>query len=148
MTLFARGRRAFSSACIATIVVAALHTIGNTLSGPPPDAAYAAVVSAMRGYTIPLGIGMSPSLWDIYRGLVFTMSICLVAMGALGLMIAASRDATARLLSGAALVLGVFSAALTLLYWVYRVPPPLITMAIVTALFAIAVVTTSRASRP
>ncbi len=146
MTLFERGRRAFSSAVSPPSRRGAndrKHVVKAT-AGP----AYAAVVSAMRGYTIPLGIGMSPSLWDIYRGLVFTMSICLVAMGALGLMIAASRDATARLLSSAALVLGGFSAALTLLYWVYRVPPPLITMAIVTALFAIAVVTTSRASRP
>ncbi|HEY7192938.1 MAG TPA: hypothetical protein VH439_04280 [Gemmatimonadales bacterium] len=145
MTLFARGRRMFTSACMATLVVAALHTIGNTISGPP-DPGYASVEAAMRAYSIPLGIGMSPSMWDIFRGLVFTMSICLVAMGVLGLVVAASREATPRLLSRMAVVLALASAALTAVYWVYRVPPPLITMAIVTLLFVVSVATTSKSA--
>jgi len=144
MQLFARGRRSFTWSCIATIVVAALHTIGNTVSTPPGDAAYVALESAMRGYRVPLGMGMTPSVWEIYRGLVFTMTICLVAMGALGLAVAGSRDATPQLLSRAALVLAIFSAALTVLYWVYQIPPPLISMAIVTVLFAMAFRTTSQ----
>jgi hypothetical protein len=147
MTLFARGRRMFTSACMATLVVAALHTIGNTISGPP-DPGYASVEAAMRAYSIPLGIGMSPSMWDIFRGLVFTMSICLVAMGVLGLVVAASHEATPRLLSRMALVLALASAALTALYWVYRVPPPLITMAVVTILFVVSVATTSKSADP
>ena len=72
------------------------------------------------------------------------MSICLVAMGALGLAVAGSRDATPELLSRTALVLAIFSAALTVLYWVYQIPPPLISMAIVTVLFAMAFRTTSQ----
>jgi hypothetical protein len=143
MLLFARGRRLFTWSCIATIVVAALHTIGNTVSTPPDDAALVSLESAMRGYRISMGMGMAPSVWEIYRGLVFTMSVCLVAMGALGLAAAGSRDATAPLLSRLALVLAIFSAALTVLYWVYQIPPPLISMTIVTVLFAIAYRTTS-----
>jgi drug/metabolite transporter (DMT)-like permease len=85
-------------------------------------------------------------MWDIFRGLVFTMSICLVAMGVLGLVVAASHEATPRLLSRMALVLALASAALTALYWVYRVPPPLITMAVVTILFVVSVATTSRSA--
>jgi hypothetical protein len=92
-----------------------------------------------------MGMGMSPSVWEIYRGLVFTMSLCLVAMGALGLAVAGSRDATTRLLSRLALVFAISSAALTILYWVYQIPPPLISMAIVTVLFAIAFRTTAQA---
>jgi hypothetical protein len=106
------------------------------------------VEAAMRAYSIPLGIGMSPSMWDIFRGLVFTMSICLVAMGVLGLVVAASHEATPRLLSRMALVLALASAALTALYWVYRVPPPLITMAVVTILFVVSVATTSKSADP
>ncbi|HEX2457785.1 MAG TPA: hypothetical protein VHI99_29075 [Vicinamibacterales bacterium] len=145
MLPFARGRRLFTWSCIATIVVAALHTIGNTVGTPPGDAAFVSLESAMRGYRIPMGMGMSPSVWEIYRGLVFTMSLCLVAMGALGLAVAGSRDATTRLLSRLALVFAISSAALTILYWVYQIPPPLISMAIVTVLFAIAFRTTAQA---
>ena len=97
-----------------------------------------AVFDAMRGYRVPLGIGMAPSIWDIFRGLVFTMTVCLLAMGALGLVIAADRDATPRLLSRAAIVLTVMSACLTIMYAFYRIPPPLISMAVVTVLYACA----------
>jgi len=146
MLLFVRGRRLFTWSCIATIVVAALHTIGNTLSTPPGEGALLAVESAMRGYRLPLGLGMTPSIWEINRALVFTMSICYVAMGALGLAVAGSRDATPPLLSRLALLLAIFSAALTVLYWFYRIPPPLISMAIVTVLFAMAYRTTARST--
>jgi len=142
MLVFARGRRLFTWSCIATIVVATLHTIGNTVSTPPGDDALASVENAMRGYRIPLGMGMTPSVWEIYRGLIFTMSICLVAMGVLGLAVAGSRDATPPLLSRLALVLAIFSASLTVLYWFYQIPPPLISMAVVTVLFAMAFRTT------
>jgi hypothetical protein len=143
MSLFARGRRLFTWSCIATIVVAALHTIGNTVPPPTGDAALVSLEKAMRDYRIPMGMGMTPSVWEINRALVFTMSICLAAMGALGLAVAGAPDATPRLLSRLALVLAISSAALTILYWVYQIPPPLISMAIVTVLFAIAFRTTS-----
>ena len=146
MALFGPGRRLFSWACITTIAVAGLHTIGNTLSTPPGESTYRTVETAMRDYRVPMGMGMSPSLWDIYRGLVFTMSICLVAMGALGLAVAGSRDATPALLARLAVVLAFFSAALTVLYWIYQIPPPLISMAVVTVLFAIAFRTTARSA--
>jgi len=139
MSIFAAGRRWFAAASSATIVVAALHTLGNTLGPAPTDASYVALDAAMRGYVVPLGLGMSPSVWMIYQSLVFTMSICLVAMGSLGLVIGAS-DASPRLISRAALVLAVSSAALTALFAVCQVTPALVSMAVVTVLFAIAAV--------
>jgi hypothetical protein len=132
----------FAAASIAMILVAILHTIGNTLSSPPSDAAYTSLEAAMRAYTVPLGMGMVPSVWDVYRGLVFTMSICLAAMGALGIVVGASRDATPRLLSRVAIAQTIASAALTALYLAYQITPALISMAVVTLLFAIAVRTT------
>ncbi len=137
MSIFAPGRRWFAAGSIATIVVAALHTLGNTLGPAPTDAAYLALDAAMRGYVVPLGLGMSPSVWTIYQSLVFTMSICLLGMGILGLVIGAS-DASPRLISRVALVLAVSSAALTALYAVCQVTPALVSMAVVTVLFAIA----------
>jgi hypothetical protein len=138
MTLFAPGRRWFAAGSIATIVVAALHTIGNTLAPEPTDAAYVALVAAMRGYVIPLGLGMFPSMWAIYHSLVFTMSICLVAMGGLGLVIGSSSDASPRLIARAALVLFVASAALTALFLFCRITPALVSMAVVTVLYGMA----------
>jgi hypothetical protein len=143
--MFGRGRRLFTSASIATIVVAILHTIGNTApTDDPPE--MTAVFAAMRGYRVPLGIGMAPSIWDIFRGLVFTMTVCLLAMGALGLVVAADRDATPGLLSRVSLVLAMTSACLTVLFAFYRIPPPLISMAVVTVLYAAAVGTTRRSA--
>jgi hypothetical protein len=136
MIMFTRGRRLFATACIATIVVAILHTIGNTLGDAPPDPAYAAVDAAMRGYRIPLGMGMSPSVYDIHRTLVFTMSISIAAMGVLGLVVAASREATHTLIAQIATVEALTCGALTVLCALYQVPPPLISFTVVTLLFA------------
>jgi hypothetical protein len=97
----------------------------------------------MRGYQVPLGLGMTPSVWDIYRGLVFTMSICLVAMAGLGLMVSSAPEATPRLLSRVAMIEAVASAALTILYLAYQITPALVSMAVVTVLFAAAMRTTS-----
>jgi hypothetical protein len=139
--LFARGRRLFSIASIATIVVAILHTIGNTAPFEQPPA-MVAVLDAMRGYQVPMGMGMFPTIWDIFRGLVFTMTVCLLGLGALGLVLAADPAATPRLLSRVAVVFSVTSAALTALFAFYRIAPPLISMVVVTLLYAGAVKST------
>ncbi len=144
MALFAHGRRLFGVACIALFLVAALHTIGNTLPPPPTDPEYHATERAMMSYRVPLGMGMVPSVWDIHRSLVFTMSVCLVAMGALGAVVGASSDATPRLITRTALVQAISSAVLTALYFFYQITPAFISMAVVTVLFAGAVVTSKR----
>src|SRR5262245_36378176 len=143
MALFAPGRRWFAAGSLTMIVVAALHTIGNT-AGPPPDAALQSVESAMHGYTVPLGMGMSPSVWDIYRCLVFTMSICLVGLGALGIALGSSSQVPAAVLARVASLLTVVSAALAVLSFVYRIPPPLISFVVTTVLFAVASFATTR----
>jgi hypothetical protein len=139
--MFARGRRWFTAGCLTLFAVSLLHTLGNTLSTPPADAEYVGMEAAMREYLVPLGLGMSPSVWDIYMSLVFTMSVCLLGMGAIGVVVASSQDATPRLLSRVAAALAAISAALTILYAVYQVTPALVSLAVVTVLFVIAAVT-------
>jgi hypothetical protein len=143
MILFARGRRLFGVSCICLFLVAALHTIGNTLPPPPTGPQYQATERAMMSYRVPLGMGMGPSVWDIHRSLVFTMSVCLVAMGALGVVVGAANDATPRLISRTALVQAISSAVLTALFLFYQITPAFISMAVVTALFAGAVVSSN-----
>src|SRR4051812_19289868 len=146
MTLFRRGRRLFSVACLATILVAVLHTVGNTLSDTPTDAAYVVLDSAMHGYRVPLGIGMNPSIFDIYRPLVFPMSISVAAMGVLGLVVAASTESSTALIARVATVEAISCGALTILSAIYQVPPPLISFTVVTLLFAGAVIIARNAS--
>jgi hypothetical protein len=136
--MFAPGRRWFTAGCITLLFVALLHTLGNTLSSPPTDAEYIAMEASLRDYIVPLGLGMAPSMWDIYRSLVFTMSLCLVGLGLAGLAIVSAPDVTPRLLSRVALVFACVSFALTVLYLIYQVTPALVSLIVVTVLFVIA----------
>jgi hypothetical protein len=144
MPMFPSGRRWFVTASWATVAVSLLHTAGNTLSSPPTDPGYATLEKTMRGFTVPLGLGLVPSMWDINRSLVFTMSICLVTMGVLGILLGTSRDTTPRLLRPASVLLTLASAALTGLYFVYQVTPALVSMAVVTVLFIAAIAEAQR----
>src|SRR6185295_12779782 len=123
--MFTRGRRLFTIASLAMLLVAGLHTLGN-LDTRPIDAGDAAVQSAMSGYTIPLGMGMAPSIWGIFRMLVFTMTVTLVALAALALVLAADRQVPARALRHVAITLAITSGVLTAMCVFYQVPPPLI----------------------
>jgi len=139
--MFMRGRRLFTVASLAMILVAVLHTIGN-LNTAPADPAHAAVQQAMRGYTIPLGMGMAPSVWGIFRLLVYIMTGTLSGLGALGLVLAVDREVTGRTLRRVAAALTITSAVLTAMCVFYRVPPPFISFVVVTLLYAGATLTT------
>lgn len=115
----------FTVAAILMILTALAHTAGNLASGPV-DPADAAVEAAMQARKIPLGMGMAPSLWDVYRTLVFTMSITLIALGVMNLIVVASADVPGALLRRIAWLNFVWAGAFTLLSLAYRIPPPLI----------------------
>jgi Fe2+ transport system protein B len=140
----APGRRMLEIASYALIVVALLHTIGN-LNTTPADAAEASLQAAMRAYRVPLGMGMVPSVWDIFRGLVFTMSVCVVAMGVLGIVVA-NPEVPPRIQYRTALVLLISCAGLTAMYGMLQIPPPFISFAVVTLLYAVCVVQSRGAS--
>jgi hypothetical protein len=139
--MFARGRRLFTIASSITILVACLHAIGNA-NTTPANAAEAAVVQAMTGFTIPLGIGMAPSFWDILRVLVHTMTVTLAALGAVGLTLAADRQVPAHALRRFAAILTIASAVLSVVCYVHQIPPPLISFVVLTFLYGGAVFTT------
>jgi hypothetical protein len=145
MAIFPQGRRWLVAASWTTVFVALFHTLGNTLSSPPPDEAYATLERTMRAYRLPLGLGMVPSMWDINQSLVFTMSICLAAMGVLGILAGVSGDAGPVLRRRVATVLAVASASLMLLYLWYRITPAFVSLVVTTVLWVAAVFETARA---
>jgi hypothetical protein len=142
--MFARGRRLFTIASLTTILVACLHAIGNSNTAAA-NAGEAAVIQAMTGYTIPLGMGMAPSFWDIFRVLVHTMTVTLVALGAVGLTFAADRQIAARVLRRVAVILTITSAVLSVICYIHQIPPPLISFVVLVLLYGGATVTTEDA---
>ncbi len=122
MRIWAPDRRWLSLASLSTLLVAALHTAGQFAPAPPDPQLYA-VKSAMRGVRLALGLGMAPSVWELFQSLTFTMSITVAALGVVGLVVAGASAASPALVRRTAGVLGATHAALTLLYSFYGVPP-------------------------
>ncbi|MFY9610980.1 MAG: hypothetical protein WAU45_20510 [Blastocatellia bacterium] len=135
--IFKRGNRLFAAGSIGLTIVALLHGIGN-LAPPPADAALDAVVAAIRGYQIDLGLGMRPSFLDIHKSLSLTMSILLLGLGVQNLMTLRVAGDSAKLVRCLCLVNAIFVGALVVLYAMYRIPPPLVTLGVVETLFLLA----------
>lgn len=139
MILFTKGRRLYTTASILTILVAGMHTLGNLQPDPPE---YEGVLTAMRGALVPMGMGMNPSIYDIYWSLVFGMSVFIAGLGVLGLVLVSTTDATLKVLSRSAAMFAVISAGVTAVCWVAQVPPPVISFAVLTVLWTITMRTT------
>src|SRR5262245_53656445 len=123
--IWMRGRRLFSTSAILMLLTALAHTAGN-LAPTPPLPGELEVTAAMQAFHDPLGMGMNPSIWDILRDLAFTMSITFAAIAILNLTLAASRDMPDRLLRRVGWINAGWLAAFTILCFMYRIPPPLI----------------------
>ena len=139
MILFTKGRRLYTTTAALTIIVAAMHTFGFAQPDPPE---YEGVLSAMRGALVPMGMGMNPSIFDVYWSLAFSMSVMIAGIGVLGLVLASTTDASMKVLSRSAAVFAVICAGVAALGWISRVPPPLISFAVLTVLWSLSMRTT------
>jgi hypothetical protein len=134
--LWRPGRRLFTVAAALMVVTAVAHTLGN-LAPDQEDASLQLILTDMSSHRFPLGLGMTPSMLDIYRTLVFTMSITLAALGSLNLTIAASREVTDGLVGRLTWVNIAWVGAFLMLALAYRIPPALISAVVIEAvLFA------------
>jgi hypothetical protein len=95
-------------------------------------------LAAMRASHLPMGMGMNPSLFDIFRDLAFTMSVTFFALAALNLVIVRHRDTTPALLRAVTLVNLVWLAGFIGVCWFHAVPPPLISGVLIWPFYAIA----------
>ena len=86
----------------------------------------AAALAAMRAAHLPMGMGMAPSLFDIFRDLAFTMSVTFFALAALNVVIVRHRDTTPALLRSVTVLNLVWLTGFIAVCWLYAVPPPLI----------------------
>lgn len=88
--MFQRGRRLFTGATLLLFLVALAHT-GGVLS-EPVEAGGVELVESMKALRLDLGLGMSPSVFDVQTSLGLTMTVFLVFLGILNLVVA-GRDA-------------------------------------------------------
>src|SRR5262245_57264381 len=116
------GRGWFITGTVLLALTGVLHTIGQFT---PDEPEIAAGLAAMRVSRLPRGMGMTPSLLDIFRDLAFTMTVTFFAIAALNAVVAWHRDTTAALLRSVALVNVVWMAAFVAVCFLYAVPPPL-----------------------
>lgn len=144
-TMFRKGTRLFSSATVLLVVVAVLHTMG--VFNEPSDEGGLQLVAAMQAYTVEVGAGMRPSVYDIQMGLALTMTVFLVFLGILDAVILHSSP-TGLLLRRAALVNAGCMWALVILYWVYQIFPPFFSFVVVGLVFTIAYLMSLRLPAP
>jgi len=145
MVIFSKGRRTLTIASIATLVVAAINTVGVFIPPPANDLALLALMKAARSYRLDLGLGMSPSIWDVQQALSVTTSLLLIAIAVFGLSFAGDRDAAPRTMSRIAVIATGTMAALTVAYAVFQIAPPLVSMAVLAILYLVASLRTLRA---
>ena len=129
------GRGWFIAGTALLALAGAAHTAGQFT---PDEPELAAALAAMRAAHLPLGMGMAPSLWDIFRDLAFTMSVTFFALAALNAVIVWHRDTTPALLRSVTVLNLVWVAGFIGVCWLYAVPPPLISGVLIWPFFLIA----------
>lgn len=128
-----RGYRLFAAGAIGLFVIALLHSLGH-FSPPPEDAALMAVLQAMSAYQLDMGLAR-PSLMAIYNSFSLGMTLFLLILGSMDLVVLRFAHEAEGLLRAMKLVNLIGVSALVALFGYYRIPPPLITFAIVDVLF-------------
>ena len=134
------GRRMFTLSCILILLAAAAHNTGFLMlkaTGPEDEK----VLDAMKGFHNPMGMGMSPSFFDIFLALAFTMTVLMVALGVIGLVLAASRSVSSDVIRTMTWLYLVWVAAFIAEGVYYRVPPPIIFGALIEASLVAALLT-------
>jgi hypothetical protein len=143
--MFRPGRRLFSIASICLILTAVAHTLGH-FQPLPQDAATTNLVTTMQSYKIDLGIGMQPSALDIQNSLSLLMSVALVLLGLQNLAVARLDGKEGRIVRVFTFLNLAGIGVLVAVFWFYRIPPPLLTLAVVELLFLLAVLMPARRS--
>lgn len=142
--VFKRGNRLLAAGSILIIVVAMLHTMGHFTPAPADDTALRAVMAAMRGYQLDMGMGMKPSLMDIFESLSLTMTITVLFLGIQNLVMLAAAGDNSKLVRRITVLSMLWVGGLIILYAIYRVPPPLFSFIVVEIILVLALLRNRR----
>ncbi len=115
-------RGLLTTSSVLMLLGAVAHTIGNLL--PPSDPGTAGIYTAMRSSHPPVGMGMTPSMFDVHMLLVLTMTVTFAAIALLNLALV--RAISDQALQRVVWINVIWVAAFTSLCAFYQVPPPLI----------------------
>ena len=140
--MFRRGRRLFTVASLLLILVALAHGLGGF--APPQDPEESRLFGAMAGHSIPIGLGMEPSLLDVFKSVWFALSLLLIVWAAQNLCLA--QLAAGRVLRAFAVLNVLAQLPFLALYAYYRIPPPLVSHGLIAPLFLASVFTIPRDS--
>ncbi len=140
--MFKRGNRLFAAGAIAILLTAILHTLGH-FSDPPADPALIAVLHAMNGYRLEMGMAR-PTIMEIHDSLSLTMTILLLVLGSLDLVVLGLAPDATRLLRALKVVNLLGAAGLAVLFMVYPIPPPMFCFATVSLLFLLSLILQKR----
>jgi len=132
-----RGNRLLMLASALLLLVAIAHTFGVFAEAPPGDQAAQAVVAAMRAYEIDMGLGMHPSIYDVQEGLGLTMTLFVLFLVATNVVAMTEAAAVSGLRPKLILAVTIANWALVVLYWIYRIPPPLISFTLTGGLMTV-----------
>jgi hypothetical protein len=130
------GRGWFVAATILLGITGVLHTIGQF---GPEEPELAPALQAMRDAHLVM-MGMSPSVYGVFRDLAFTMSVTFFGLTAMNLLLAFHPDSTTSLRRSAALISIAWLLVFDALAYVYQVPPPLICGVVLTLIYGVAYV--------
>ena len=126
-------RGTFIVANILLLMVAALHTMGSLRA--PEAAADISLVNILQSRHMPVGLGWTPSMFDIVRTLALTMTINLVGIALVNFGLLPFTRSTPGLLRRLSLINTVVVGAIVVLSFAYRIAPPFLTLGIVDVVF-------------
>ena len=124
------GRRIFSTAAILMLLLAVAHTAGNLAPGPV-EPAQEKLFQDMNAVRVPVGMGMNPSVKDLYFTLVWTTAITFAGLGLISLTLAAISETPERVLRRVSWINALWVGGVLIVCWIYRVAPPLISVVII-----------------
>ena len=133
--MFRKGHRLFSIAALGLLVVSIMQAV-NHFSTPPDDLITSGLLLAMQAYRQELAPG-NPSMMDIHEGHSLTVAIMLFWVAGMNLMISRYSNLRDKLMRRVCTLNLVVVGALVVLFSMYQMLVPAISLGIVEVLFFI-----------
>jgi predicted membrane channel-forming protein YqfA (hemolysin III family) len=93
-----------------------------------------------------MGMGMSPSTYDLFMALAYSMTVLMVGLGVTGLIMAASRSVSSEVIRTLSWIYLAWVTVFTLVGYYYRVPPPLISGVVIGVALVVGLVLPAKSS--